>query len=123
GIALGSDTMGSVRIPAAYCGVAGFKPGHETLGLDGVVPLSRLLDHAGILARRVEDIVAALRIAAPQAPQPAPADRPWRVGVVQNAADHGATAAVVAACDAALARLRDQRRIECVPVRLEGVDL
>ena len=123
GIALGSDTMGSVRLPASYCGVVGFKPSHETLGLDGVVPLSRLLDHAGILARRVEDIVAALRIAAPEAPQAPAPDRPWRVGVVQNAGAHGATAAVLAACDAALGRLQGQRQIECVPVRLEGLDL
>ncbi|MCC7100911.1 MAG: amidase [Rubrivivax sp.] len=122
GIALGSDTMGSVRIPAAYCGVVGFKPGHEILGLDGVVPLSRLLDHAGLLARRVEDIVAALRITAPHAPE-APARRgPWRVGVLQNAAEHGATPAVLAAWEAALARLAGDS-IECVPVRLQGLDL
>lgn len=123
GLALGTDTMGSVRIPAAYCGVAGFKPSHETLGLDGVVPLCRWLDHAGILARRVEDIVAALRIAAPHAaPLPAPAGR-WRIGVVRNAAEHGATAEVLAAYDSALANLARRPELECVPVRIEGLDL
>ena len=68
GLALGSDTMGSVRIPAAYCGVVGFKPSHETLGLDGVDPLCRWLDHAGLLARSVEDISSALAILAPHLP-------------------------------------------------------
>lgn len=122
GIALGTDTMGSVRIPAAYCGVVGFKPGHETLGLDGVVPLSRLLDHAGILARRVEDIVAALRIAAPHlAPPPQPSR--FRVGVVQNAADHGATGTVMSAWRAALDGLECRPGLECVPVVLDGIDL
>src|SRR5690606_33919604 len=82
GIALGSDTMGSVRIPAAYCGVVGFKPSHETLGLDGMVTLCRLLDHAGLLARCVEDIVAAMRVTAPHAPEAPPRVTPWRVGVV-----------------------------------------
>lgn len=123
GIALGSDTMGSVRIPAAYCGIAGFKPSHETLGLDGLVPLSSQLDHAGILARRVEDIVAALRIAAPHAPEAAPRETPWRIAIVDNAADHGATAPVLAAYEAALARLSAQPGVACTRVRLEGLDL
>jgi aspartyl-tRNA(Asn)/glutamyl-tRNA(Gln) amidotransferase subunit A len=123
GIALGTDTMGSVRIPAAYCGVVGFKPGHETLGLDGVVALCRLLDHAGLLARRVEDVVAALRIAAPHAAQPPTRTGRWRVGVVQDAGEHGTTADVLAACDTALAKLAQRPELECVPVRLRGLDL
>ncbi|MBU2286225.1 MAG: amidase, partial [Gammaproteobacteria bacterium] len=58
-IALGTDTMGSVRIPASYCGVVGFKPGYDEIPLDGVMPLCRLLDHVGILARSVQDVMAA----------------------------------------------------------------
>jgi aspartyl-tRNA(Asn)/glutamyl-tRNA(Gln) amidotransferase subunit A len=61
-IALGTDTMGSVRIPASYCGVVGFKPSFEAIVTDGVMPLCRLLDHVGILARSVEDVVHAFRI-------------------------------------------------------------
>ena len=64
GIALGTDTMGSVRIPAAYCGVVGFKPSFGALPTEGVIPLSRLLDHVGILARGVEDVIAAFGIMA-----------------------------------------------------------
>jgi Asp-tRNA(Asn)/Glu-tRNA(Gln) amidotransferase A subunit family amidase len=60
-IALGTDTMGSVRIPASYCGVVGFKPSFEAIATDGVMPLCRLLDHVGILARSVEDVVHAFR--------------------------------------------------------------
>ena len=62
GIALGTDTMGSVRIPAAYCGVVGFKPSFGALPTDGVMPLSRLLDHVGILSRGIEDVIAAFGI-------------------------------------------------------------
>ena len=62
GIALGTDTLGSVRIPAAYCGVVGFKPSFGALSTDGVMPLSRLLDHVGVLARGVEDVVAAFGV-------------------------------------------------------------
>jgi aspartyl-tRNA(Asn)/glutamyl-tRNA(Gln) amidotransferase subunit A len=49
-LALGTDTMGSVRIPAAYCGVAGFKPTRAAISLDGVMPLCPALDHVGLLA-------------------------------------------------------------------------
>jgi aspartyl-tRNA(Asn)/glutamyl-tRNA(Gln) amidotransferase subunit A len=123
GIALGSDTMGSVRIPAAYCGVVGFKPSHESLGLAGVMPLCRTLDHVGVLARRVEDVVAALRIIAPQLPPPAQRSRPWRVGVVRDAGDHGASAAVLRAYEGALRRVFGHRDIEWVDMRLAGVAL
>ncbi|MFV3126610.1 amidase [Niveispirillum sp. KHB5.9] len=46
--ALGSDTMGSVRIPSAYCGLAGYKPARHVISLDGVIPLSTSLDHVGV---------------------------------------------------------------------------
>ena len=53
-VALGSDTMGSVRIPAAYCGVQGHKPSTGIVPNEGVVALSHTLDHVGPLARTVE---------------------------------------------------------------------
>jgi aspartyl-tRNA(Asn)/glutamyl-tRNA(Gln) amidotransferase subunit A len=48
--ALGTDTMGSVRIPAAYCGVAGFKPTRGLLDMGGIMPLSPTLDALGLFA-------------------------------------------------------------------------
>lgn len=53
--AIGTDTGGSVRIPAALCGVVGIKPRRQTLSLEGTVPLSPLLDAAGVLTRTVAD--------------------------------------------------------------------
>ena len=53
--ALGTDTGGSVRIPAAVCGIAGFKPTARRVPIDGVVPLSTSLDSIGPLANSVED--------------------------------------------------------------------
>jgi len=52
----GSDTGGSIRVPAALCGVVGLKPTYGRVSLRGVLPLSWNLDHAGPMARRVEDI-------------------------------------------------------------------
>lgn len=52
---VGSDTGGSVRIPAAVCGLVGLKPTRGELSTDGAVPLSWTLDHVGPLARSVED--------------------------------------------------------------------
>ena len=55
-IALGTDTAGSIRIPASYCGVIGFKPSYGLLSRHGVIPLSWSLDHLGYLGRSVRDI-------------------------------------------------------------------
>ncbi|GAA4328969.1 amidase [Pigmentiphaga soli] len=58
-LALGTDTGGSVRVPAAFCGITGFKP--EACGIDrrGVLPLSRTLDSVGLFARSAIDAAAA----------------------------------------------------------------
>jgi aspartyl-tRNA(Asn)/glutamyl-tRNA(Gln) amidotransferase subunit A len=60
--ALGTDTMGSVRIPASYCGVFGHMPRRGLISTAGVVPLSWSLDHVGLLARSAEDAEAVLSI-------------------------------------------------------------
>jgi aspartyl-tRNA(Asn)/glutamyl-tRNA(Gln) amidotransferase subunit A len=60
--ALGSDTGGSIRIPAAYCGVVGFKPTIGTVETEGVIPLSRSLDTLGPLAPDVRSAARALEM-------------------------------------------------------------
>jgi aspartyl-tRNA(Asn)/glutamyl-tRNA(Gln) amidotransferase subunit A len=52
---IGTDTGGSIRIPAAACGIVGLKPSFGEVSIDGVVPLSRTLDHVGPLTHTVAD--------------------------------------------------------------------
>lgn len=51
---LGSDTVGSIRVPAAYCGLYGFRPSHGVVPLDGVLPLGPSFDTVGLLAKNIE---------------------------------------------------------------------
>lgn len=60
--ALGTDTGGSIRIPASLCGVVGFKPTYGRISLRGVFPLSWNLDHVGPLARTVKDAALLLQV-------------------------------------------------------------
>ncbi len=55
-MAMGSDTGCSIRLPAAFCGVAGFKPSYGLISLYGIVPLSYSMDHPGPIARSVMDL-------------------------------------------------------------------
>lgn len=62
--ALGTQTGGSIIRPAAYCGVAGLKPGHGELPMEGIVPLAPHLDHVGPLCRRVDDLYCVWQVLA-----------------------------------------------------------
>src|SRR3989441_11826089 len=63
-LALGSQTVGSVLRPAAYCGVVGFKGTHGLVPVAGVIPLAWSLDHVGVLARSVGDASLAMSVLA-----------------------------------------------------------
>ena len=63
-LAIGTDTGGSIRIPAAYCGVVGHKPSYGLVPTEGVFPLSPTLDHVGPLARTPDDAATILSVLA-----------------------------------------------------------
>lgn len=84
-LATGTDTGGSIRIPASFCGVVGLKPTYERVSRKGVAPLGLTLDHVGLLGRTVRDVgLGFSRIAkhASQYAPPAHTDlRGMRIGV------------------------------------------
>jgi aspartyl-tRNA(Asn)/glutamyl-tRNA(Gln) amidotransferase subunit A len=88
-LAIGTDTGGSVRAPAAYCGIVGFKPSFGILSLQGVFPLSPSLDHLGLLARSVEDTAMLFNTLtmSPLDPQTASVSG-LRLGIVSNQWNH-----------------------------------
>jgi aspartyl-tRNA(Asn)/glutamyl-tRNA(Gln) amidotransferase subunit A len=107
-LAIGSDTGGSVRIPAALCGLTGFKPTQRRVPTAGVLPLSTSLDSIGPLAASVHccAVVDAI-LAGDSVPRPAaqPSLRGARLAVPQTVVLNGMDATVAAAFERALQRL------------------
>ncbi|WP_168074588.1 AtzE family amidohydrolase [Caulobacter sp. SSI4214] len=130
-LTLGSDTNGSIRIPASLCGVFGLKPTYGRLSRQGVFPFVESLDHVGPFARSVEDLALAYDVL--QGPDPEGdalcvraaeplsgrledlAERPLRVGVLGGWFQQGAFPEVLGA----LNRVADAFA-EAAPVELAG---
>jgi 2-dehydropantoate 2-reductase len=84
--ALGTDTGGSIRIPAAYCGIVGLKPSYGLVPVAGVFPLSETCDHVGTLTRTVEQTARLLGVMAGRRFDLRPVRSP-RVGVLRRQLD------------------------------------
>ena len=79
--AIGTDTGGSIRIPAALCGVVGFKPELGSIQTDGVIPLSRSLDTVGPMGPDVATVTRAYYEMSNERPQPPPPGWKPRLGI------------------------------------------
>jgi aspartyl-tRNA(Asn)/glutamyl-tRNA(Gln) amidotransferase subunit A len=107
--ALGTDTGGSIRIPAAYCGVVGFKPTHGLISLEGCWPLAPSYDHAGPMARDVATCVAMMEVLADEFESTTVELADLRVAVAWT---EEATPGVRARFEEAAARFPHRERIE-----------
>ena len=119
---LGTDTGGSVRIPAALCGLTGFKPTARRIPKDGTFPLSTSLDSIGPIATSVACcalVDSILAGDAPQVPQALPL-KGLRLGVVQDYVLEGLDGAVADAFGKALAKL-SQAGASVTDVRFEAL--
>ena len=104
---LGTDTAGSIRIPACYCGVTGLRPTIGVVPTTGVVPVSWTLDTVGPIARSAEDCALLHAVIAGERCEPVEGIRGLRVGVVDALFDRAdpAVAAQVSTAVDELARL------------------
>jgi aspartyl-tRNA(Asn)/glutamyl-tRNA(Gln) amidotransferase subunit A len=122
---VGTDTAGSVRIPSACCGIAGFKPSYDAVPRDGVIDLAPTLDHVGPMGRDVEDCAAlfAAMLGLPAVPDWQVADMRGRtVGRLRGYFEEPLDAEVRAALDAASHALaRDGARV--ADATIPGVEL
>jgi aspartyl-tRNA(Asn)/glutamyl-tRNA(Gln) amidotransferase subunit A len=134
--AIGTDTGGSIRIPAACCGVVGLKPTYGRVPKSGVVPLSWSLDHVGPLTRRVEDAAVFLQaVAGMDIDDPTTADAPvadfrasigkrvegLRLGVPDRYFDRYIQPAVASAVQAAIERMVGEGA-SIVPIAMPMLD-
>jgi aspartyl-tRNA(Asn)/glutamyl-tRNA(Gln) amidotransferase subunit A len=132
--AMGSDTRGSIRIPAALCGIVGLKPTQGRVSVKSAIPLSWSLDHVGPMARTVKDVAILLqKIAGYDAHDPASVNVPvydyfkeigegvkgWKIGWVSDelfdSADVEIRDAVKAARDVFSHLEADMKQIMSVP--------
>lgn len=120
-LALGSDTAGSIRIPAGFCGIVGLKPTYDRLSRAGLFPLAPTFDHVGLLAREPVDLALLLgvlddhprlqAVAVPKVEAKRPQDevlRDLRVGVLQGPSLDELDDDVARVVRAAMAALRSQ---------------
>jgi amidase len=116
-VAFGTDTGGSVRLPAACCGIAGLKTTHGRVPLDGVWPLSPSLDTVGPLARDIAGLVLGMQMLVPgfSVDEVAPATV---IGRLATAAD----ASVDPAFDRAVSEALRDAEMNIEPVELNGWD-
>jgi aspartyl-tRNA(Asn)/glutamyl-tRNA(Gln) amidotransferase subunit A len=134
--AIGTDTGGSIRIPAACCGVVGLKPTYGRVPKSGIVPLSWSLDHVGPLTRRVEDAAVFLQaVAGMDIDDPTTADVPvadfrgsigqrvegLRLGVPDRYFDRYIQPTVAAAVEAAIERMVGEGA-SIVPIAMPMLD-
>ncbi len=122
--AMGSDTGGSIRIPASYCGVVGLKPTYGLVSTRGVLPLDFSLDHMGPLARSVRDASVVLNAIAGREDYLPPADASLagvRIGVPENFGQKRVDPAVANAVRSA-GGLAEELGARLVPVRLPDMD-
>ena len=115
----GTDTGGSIRIPASFCGVAGLKPTYERVSRQGVKPLGMTLDHIGPIARTVLDTATSYRVMAGlDAPQKL---GPLRIGLPENYYFDGVDPEVRTAVQAA-AKHAEDLGMRVIPMRVPDIE-
>jgi aspartyl-tRNA(Asn)/glutamyl-tRNA(Gln) amidotransferase subunit A len=119
---IGTDTGGSVRIPAALCGVVGLKPTYGVLPTEGVFPLAPTLDHVGLICQTAEDLIILARALGMNVSQ----DDSWRnakvkrtIGILEVPSDVPVDPCIANDFSTVVERLRRDYNIVEVGIRLD----
>ncbi|MET4296080.1 aspartyl-tRNA(Asn)/glutamyl-tRNA(Gln) amidotransferase subunit A [Bradyrhizobium sp. LB8.2] len=119
---IGTDTGGSVRIPAALCGVVGLKPTYGVLPTEGVFPLAPTLDHVGLICQKAEDLIILARALGMNVSQ----DDSWRnakvkrtIGILEVPSDVPVDPCIANDFSALIEMLRRDHNIVEVKTRLD----
>lgn len=121
-MAMGTDTGGSIRIPASFCGCAGLKPTFGRVSKRGVFPLGFTLDHIGPLARSVADCALTMNAIAGMSLDPCARDiRGLRIGRPENFYFDHTSPEVTAAVDRTMKRAESLGAV-VVPIRVPDID-
>jgi aspartyl-tRNA(Asn)/glutamyl-tRNA(Gln) amidotransferase subunit A len=125
--ALGSDTGGSIRLPAAFCGITGFKPTYGVVSAEGVAPLAWSLDHVGPMCRTARDASLMMEVLAGKPMRESPANvQKLRLGIPRAVFYEGIdpeVAKFVADATATLAKLTAGAKEVVLPVLAPSKDL
>jgi aspartyl-tRNA(Asn)/glutamyl-tRNA(Gln) amidotransferase subunit A len=120
-VALGTDTGGSCRIPAALCGLVGFKPTAKRVSLDGVMPLSPTLDSVGSLGRSVACCATVDAVISSDGGGTAEVRGPLNLGVLTNYVNDGIDDQTARSFENALSRL-SAKGIKITPIAISEID-
>ena len=118
-VAIGTDGGGSVRMPAAYCAVVGFKPTHGRISVAGHLPGAWTVGDAGPLARSTVDVATTFAALSPAGRTPSEPGAALRAGVVAGGTD-GASDEIAEAFTGAIAMLRRSHHLDEVDLDLAG---
>ena len=124
-LGLGTDTLGSIRVPASYCGVYGFRPTHGRIPTDGVMPLAQSFDTVGVLASDPDHLRRGTEVLLGQAAEAGPPSRLLLArSLLASAEGEVAEAAEAAASDLASrlgAELSETQLLDDVPTPAEAM--
>ncbi|MCQ1987542.1 amidase [Arthrobacter sp. zg-Y844] len=105
-LALGTDTGGSGRTPAAFCGIYGLRPTYGSTSIEGIFPLSPSMDTVSPMAKNIQGIAALWDALTGETPSPQPGDRPLSIGQLAGAPWSQVAPSVGNALQEASAKLR-----------------
>jgi amidase len=125
-LGLGTDTLGSIRVPASYCGVYGFRPTHGRIPVDGVMPLAQRFDTVGLLARDPGQLRRAAEVLLEETPDVSPPSRllvsPVLYSVAETEVAEAARAAAHRLADRLGAELSETQLFDGAPSPVEAME-